>query len=110
MVYSIRNSARVPPLDSVNTAPELPCAEHQNDEQFENTLRAAVSLLINTKFQHTEQSSFLERLLVRLLQTTMALVKSVALKVLATATGQQWATKTLDTAFLQPFTSTHNAV
>jgi hypothetical protein len=39
----------------------------------------------------------------------MALVKSVALKALATATGQQWATKTLDTAFLQPFTSAHNA-
>jgi hypothetical protein len=94
----------------VSSAPELPCAEHQNDEQFENTLRAAVSLLIDTKFQYTGKSSFRERLLVRLLQTTVALVKSVALKTLATATGQQWATKTLDTTFLQPFTSKHNAV
>jgi len=99
-------------VSSVSTASELPCAQHQNDEQFEITLRAAVSLLIDTKFQYAEQSSFRERLLVRLLQTTMAVVKSVALKPLATATAtcQQWATKTLDTAFLQPFTSKHNAV
>jgi hypothetical protein len=89
VVYSITNSARVPPLDSVNTAPELPYAEHQNGEQFENTPRAAVSLLIDTKFQYTERSSFRKRLLVRLLQTTMALVKSVALKVSATAVGNE---------------------
>ena len=72
---------------------ELPCAEHQDDEKFENTLRAAVSLLLDTKFpycsiqsfltarykvsllldtklQDAEQSSFRERLLVRLLPTS----------------------------------------
>ena len=75
-------------MNSVNTAPEVPCAQHQNDEQFENTLRAAVSLLIDTTFQYPEQSPFRERLLVKLLQTTVALVKSVALKTLATATGR----------------------
>jgi len=74
------NSARVLPVDSVNTAPQVPGAEHQNDEQFENTLQAAVSILIDTKFQYAEQSPFRERLLVRLLQTAVALVKSVALK------------------------------
>jgi hypothetical protein len=93
----------LPAVNIVSTAPKLPCPGHQNNEQFENTRRAAVSLLIDTKLQYTEQSSYRERLLVRLLQTTAALVKSVALKALAiataTATGQQWATKTLDTAF-----------
>ena len=87
------------------SVPELPCAE-----QFENTVRAAVCLLIDTKLQCTEQSSYRERLLVRLLQTTVAIVKSVALKAVATATGQQWATETLDMAFLQSFTTKHNAV
>jgi len=67
-------------VNSANTAPQVPGAEHQNEEQFQNTLRAAVSILIDTKFQYTEQSPFRERLLVRLLQTTAALVKSVALK------------------------------